>query len=444
MSLSQLNRPISTNKPSVALLSILLLLGSIYTGNFIDLLFITIAKLEIPGKVIKNFYIIVPIFLILASIGKGRIAINVSDRKMIYYLLFLIILSIVIKNKGGNDAVDNLRMLIVFPLFYFIGKTLYSVFGKYALGSLAKSHFILMWAIIIIGVIEISFNDLFWRNLDVYNYYASKVDRDFWNPDFSVPRAWVSWDLENYVGTGVRRMVSMIMEPAGIGRLIGISLILTIYFNDLMRFKRSSQAALVVIFTLCGLLTISKGFLFLVALYAIAYKFGIRYFFPFFLSLVFIIFSIIATGHGNLLGPSALNHLSNVYYALDALRNNPLGLGIGVEHVASVLEAVDQDNIDNSLRVRSEGGVMVFVLLFGWFGLLLYATLFFTSMIPSHKSSPLLYKTSLLCFIVILSSIFAHSAFSAVGSGLVFMLYGALASHESNTFKQPNSPSNLC
>ncbi len=429
MRLSELynRRRRSSRTAALAVCGFLLLV--IYLGNFFDLLFITFLDKDLPGKVLKNLYLVVPLLLPVSWLYWGRVSLNIVDTRWIIYLGFLAILALGFSAGDGSSTFGNLRLLLVFPIFYLIGKSLYLLFGYQALRILVTFHIGAVFLIFLVGLIEVAAGQQFWAQFDVFDYYASKVDRDFWQSNFGVPRSWVSWDLVPYIGRGVRRMVSLVLEPAGIGRLFAVATIMVLYFRDLVPFNLYTRTALFMIFVVGGLMTVSKGFIFLVAFYAVAHHINIKQAILVFVSVIGAMILLVMSGQSAILGPSFLNHLSNIYFVLEALYNNPTGFGISVDHVASVSDAVNAPE-DGRLAVRSEGGIMVFALLFGWLGILLYALLFRVVMLPKIVCPSLLRRVVLLAFTVLLSSTIAHSAFSAVGSGLVFMLLGAVAERE--------------
>jgi hypothetical protein len=400
------------------------LLFVIYFGNFIDLLFITTFNESMPGKILKNVYLTGPLFLMLGWLYRGRATVTASDKRLYVYLLLVMVLTVTRLPPLRATTLDNLQILLLFPLLYFIGRGLAVFFGDNAGETLMRAHVLLLMPIFVFGICEAYLIPHFWAHFDLFGYYETKVSRDFWVPSYGVPRSWLSWDLVKYGLGGMRRMVSVIMEPVGIGRVMAIGAVFVLFFPEVFKVKPWVRYWLGAAFIAGGLMAVSKSFVFVVGFFALATKFGLKIVVGGMVALIALLYGLVVLGLGRYVGPSALNHFSSVYYALTAVMKRPWGGGVGIDYVKNVFDVMGGEGT-SLLAVRSEGAVMVFILLFGWLGLLIYGMLFWSFLPVLERQDETIRKVGMLALVVLCSSVFARSAFSAVGSGVVFMVLGA-------------------
>lgn len=403
----------------------------IFIANFLALVLYSVSDILIPVSFSK--YLIF-VFLPLVVLCGHATKVFIGEKYLTTYIGLTLLFSIITFKSFPNliaNISQNIQFLLLIPFSYLTGKSLGIIYGKnVALRISQLSVFVAVFAILI-GIIIQFFSDEFWGLFNLYGFFVNALGSD--DPiiyPWMLPRSWVAWDLVGILGEPFLRMTSFFVEPVGLGRLIG-GVFLLVYFNP-FRIRVINRICYLVLLSVGVFLTLSKSAIIIILFGIILEKFGTKFLLLFVLVLIFLLFTLLESGYGYLLGTSVVNHFSNIFIGLQSIYNFPFGYGIGVDDV-TVVRQLPLGNLA-FLNEKSEGGFAIYSILFGCLGLLLYALLF-AAFIPSkHTNHYPLKIFQIMAFVTILSSIFAHSAFSLVGAGFIFLILGALTVTEKKKY----------
>lgn len=318
---------------------------------------------------------------------------------------------------GDGQLMEHLQFLLAMPLIFLTGYGLASyVDAGRLLSSLCKlwTGFALLAALY--GFLEMSLGSTVWGQLNLRAYYLQTGMPGDWVGATGLPLSWWSWDLVWFFGDSIRRMVSYFMDPVGLSRFFGIYLCL--YFGRFI--KRTPISLLASILSCVGMaLTIAKGGVFIVFVYMICRICKERIttiVVGLFMALAIM---LVASGHGKIMGPSFLNHVSSIVYSSNVVSDAPFGRGMSVDDVQA-MRGIVSDDIDSGFKVETEGSLSLYVVIMGYVGLALYISLFY-AFFPLRRDSDEIHSLKQIVYVILLSSIAAHSAFSIVG-GLILLL----------------------
>ncbi|MCX7515313.1 hypothetical protein [Frateuria sp. STR12] len=335
--------------------------------------------------------------------------------------------------RGGTlgSLFENMQFVFFVPFAYFVGASLYH-FDKSA-GERLLPYVVLAVAVLalFVGYLEHFLGSDFWGQFDLRNFYlAISNNEDPISPEYGLPRSWIDWDFVDLTGTAFPRMVSFFIDPVGLGRFFSIALLLCTFLYR-SRVKWESRIALI---ALIGCLfggvffTLSKGGLLTIAFFMAIRLVGFRLTAACLVVASLAVNILIVTGQGAFLGPSVANHFSNVAVGFASLGTSPLGDGLATNHVSVASELSSEGAVSDNYLGKSEGSVAVYAITLGWVGIFAYLLLFYQFWIISRTNSYTLRWSAELCLSILLTSLFAHSAFSLVGTGVAFVIAGV--SHE--------------
>lgn len=158
----------------------------------------------------------------------------------------------------------NLRRLVFLPLL-FVALWLLP-WTPHQIRLLVRLVLVTSIAVALLGLVERALPESFWAlTMDIDRYNAANALDRWASIAFEDSGRFFSWDLERWLHGPLRRMVSTYLEPTTLAAAMAAALALALAERE-----RSGRGfGLVLLFTLAGLLTVSKGFaLFLPALLA--------------------------------------------------------------------------------------------------------------------------------------------------------------------------------
>lgn len=400
----------------------------VFTANIIALCFFTLADIDAPISILKYLIaILIPISL-LGGVGRGNFL--TSNKYFFLYLLiasFLTIRSLFISDFNASNFIQNIQFIFVIPLSYYIGVSLNSYAGVMPEKLILRISILVGITAALFGFLMLIFHDSIWGSFNLQDYYVVVMGSD--DPiiePYDLPRSWVAWDLANYNdGVPFIRMVSYFAEPVGFGRFMGLCVIFLAL--PMAEYLGNYRYVLMLLFFLCVIYSLSKGALIVAALWLLCRQVGPKFTMVAAFLFGLMIFYILSLGYGDLLSSSVVSHFSSVFVGVNSLFSEPFGFGINVNDALLAWDLGVGEN--DFLHSRSEGAFALFSIFYGIPGLICYFLLF-VACYPrtSYQEDVMLRGVSALCFAIMLSSVFSHSAFSLVGSGLAFMLLGCLES----------------
>jgi hypothetical protein len=188
----------------------------------------------------------------------------------------------------------------------------------------------------LLGLVErFSPNTLWTSVLDVGSYFAANPLDPWARLPFEESGRFFSWDLESSFGVVVRRLVSTYLEPTTLAPTLALALLLVLAARARQRHGLHTPPAwaaspwLLLLFTLTGLLTLSKGFVVFLGLLLAWRWLGLpqpRQVFLLALAGIALALALDEAGHNE----GAFEHAAGLASAAQALwRGELLGLGLG-------------------------------------------------------------------------------------------------------------------
>lgn len=404
------------------------LIPLIFFSNFIAL---TLFSTYSTGASIAYFkysvaIIFVPVFLY--SLFKARYLTQII-RDPIAYIAALTIFAILVSFNNSplnvSNVLQNLQFCLIIFAAYYTGWALSKITNESYL-IIVKTTLAISFIAVIFGFIELTFGEIVWSGFNLEAYFRLVMGFDApLDPLQGLPRSWISWDLAGLTGNPVRRMVSFFVEPVGFGRFIALCLLLSflLYLKNIISTRKIILSAL--IFGMCLILSLSKGGILLVLTFMFGWLFGVRLLLAITLTVSVMLVMLLVSGNAQILGPSVINHLSSVVHINQIVNAKPLGLGINVNDVEIVRRLVV--NTNDEVEDKSEGGLALYVILFGYLGLLIYSSFIYTFYKKITNASSVDEKFfSLFALCIMITGVFAHSAFSLIGSGIPLIILGYL------------------
>ena len=201
--------------------------------------------------IIKELYVIL---VILWSFRRRR---TVDRVEWICFFFIIILLGLFLVNSKGGllGGLASLRQLSLPFIFYFFGKSI-----SVSKADMQKSicFFVKMSVLcVLFGFVEMAWGDRFWALIGIKEYAAFKgFDRFIYTGEL-VPGSFYSYDFYPIIAR-LRRMASVFADPVILGQILGIALVITVFYKDLTLSKRKRLAYGILLGT--GLvLSIAKG-----------------------------------------------------------------------------------------------------------------------------------------------------------------------------------------
>lgn len=410
------------------------LIPLIFISNFVAL---NIFSIYSTGAILSYLkYSIVLIFfpVIVYSISREKYLNEIiNDKMMPIAMVTVVAIAASFFNTGLNltNIMQNLQFCLIIFVAYYTG---------WALSKLTnESYFVAIKVTLVVcvlavsfGVIEFLFGELIWSfyNLEAYFRIVMGFEAPL-DPLNGLPRSWISWDMAGITGQPIRRMVSFFVEPVGFGRFLALNTILAFFLY--LKGKLSLRKLLIIksiLFT-CIILNVSKGGILLLLTFYVGWFLGARILLISVIGASFLLVSLLISGQAQVLGPSVINHLSSVVHIGQIVNAKPLGLGVNVDDVEIIRRLVN--NTSQFVEEKSEGGLALYVILFGYLGLIIYAQ-FIRYFYKTTRESLTLEKKffGLYGLCIMFTGIFAHSAFSLVGSGIPLLILGFINGKQVN------------
>lgn len=395
------------------------------SANFLGLLFYSTASIELPISYLKYAIAILPFLLLFKKDGLYRSEKFYKDPIFVYTVFSVMLIAFSVLRSGLilSNFTQNIQVLLVLPLSYFFGRGLGAIIGKERDYLIVGMIITLAIIAAVFGIIEYSLGKYFWDAFSLYDYFFYGMGlTDPLLPGVNLPRSWISWDfMAINDGNGVARMVSFFVEPIGFGRFMGLALILFwIYRNRLARLRSFLKFCIFCLILTGVVLSYSKGAVLVFVVWLIGRRFGMKFAGLFFGALAAVVIALILQGTS--ISNPVVSHASSVFVGIESIKANILGFGISVNDVK--IAYLFTHNLHDVLNAKSEGGFALYAIFFGIPGVMLYLYLF-KGFWPYEKERDFyLFELKVLGVAILFSSIFAHSAFSLVGSGMAFMLIG--------------------
>lgn len=404
---------------------LLFLFPFVYLANFISLIFYT--AFGTAGKLAYTKYAIAVIVVdgfIHLFYSKALRFYIFQDQfvKLLAWLLIMVIVTLPTQAFDLNNFLQNIQVVMVFFVMYLVGVSIYIRMPNGFIPLIVSIYMAIYWFSVAFGLVEIIVGDYFWSFWHLAEFYREVMGfDDVLAVGRDIPRAWISWDLYAAFNVGVRRFVSFFIEPVGYGRFVGVAVILS-YWRYKSGYCSKYNFGLVLCVALSILImSINKGGILMVAMFFFAIFVGVKMLLLGFAALASILLLALISGQAEILGPSVVNHASSVVQAYNIVSQYPLGLGLNVDDVMLVKQESQLDN--DYVEDKSEGGLALFCIFFGIPGFIFYMFFVYSLFLVGRKSGDVFYFST-ACLCVMLSGIFAHSAFSIVGSGVLFIIFG--------------------
>ena len=334
----------------------------------------------------------------------------------------LTVLTLPLSPFDFGHVLQNLQFVFVFPLCYLIGIGLVIFLGSCAATGLLLLYFRFAIVALFFGFVETFLGKSIWDSVDLYSFfYYSMGFLDPMSPVFGLPRSWVSWDFVFFLNNGVVRMVSFFVEPVGFGRFVGIGIIVGWYLRKNLIISKQLYLFFLFFSVVALILCVSKGGFVTLAIFIFLTRFGVIATSSLFVGLAGVSVLLLFGGSLEALGPSVANHLSSFVNAIVTVVDNPMGQGVSSNDVEFANEMIEISN--DFVTAKSEGGLALFSIFFGFLGFVCYLWMIYL-VAPKNEADDELEFVQAGCFSVLLSGIFAHSAFSIVGAGFVFIMLG--------------------
>lgn len=410
---------------------LLFLFPFIYLANFISLVFYT--TFGVAGKLAYTKYAITLVILdgfvnMLYSSTIRAYLRQDSFIKLFAWLLLMILITFPAQAVDVNNFLQNFQVVMVFFIMYLAGVSIYLRVSDGFIPLIVNMYITVFWISVGFGLVEIIVGDYFWSYWHLAEFYREVMGfDDVLAAGRDIPRAWISWDLYAAFNIGIRRFVSFFIEPVGYGRFLGVAIILS-YWR--YRSGYCSKMSFSVVFCVAMsilIISINKGGILIVVMFFFAIYIGVKVLVIGFTLLASLLLISLFSGQAEILGPSVVNHASSVVQAYNIISQYPMGMGLNVDDVMLVKQEslVDNDHVED----KSEGGLALFCIFFGVPGFVFYMMFLYVLYSKGRISNDIFYFTT-ACLCVMLSGIFAHSAFSIVGSGVLFMILGWLKAQE--------------
>lgn len=323
------------------------------------------------------------------------------------------------------------QMLVPFICVYF---GIHLSVTKEMLIKIEKLIIALCILVGLFGVFELLFlGDEFWKSLPLRQFNINKGTS--FDTYMGMPLNFYTWDLFEYTGNVIRRMISFFADPLMSSGFFFTGLVLT----DSYRIKYSKKYTVAEVFLLiCGLLTLSKGFYVAVLVFysmKIFKKLSYKK-----LKLLLVVFAfgvlaliILAKISLQYLPPSSITiHIQGLLSGID--NGSLIGNGLGKAGVM----ASQIGGIEESLAAESFMGVMIAQI--GYIGLFSFLFIIGYILLKCLKyycvtKEIRLYNYPVMVLAIVCQSFFSESSIGIVVTGTSFILFGLAYKVENYTCK---------
>lgn len=402
------------------------LIPLIFVSNFIALNIFSIYSTGAVFSYLK--YSIVLVFfpvIVYAIFNEKYLKEFINDKMLPIAIVTVVAIGVSFLNTSFNLAniMQNLQFCLIIFVAYYTGWALSKLTNESYFIAIKVTLAVCVFAVGF-GVIEFLLGEFIWNlyNLEAYFRIVMGFESPL-DPLHGLPRSWISWDMAGITGQPIRRMVSFFVEPVGYGRFLALNTILAFFLY--LKGKLSLRMLLIIksVLIACIILNVSKGGILLLLTFYVGWFLGARILLVAVFGASFFLVSLLISGQAQVLGPSVVNHLSSVVHIGQILNAKPLGLGVNVDDVEVIRRLVN--NTSQFVEEKSEGGLALYVILFGYLGLLIYAQFIRCFYKMTNYSISLEQKFfALYGLCIMFTGIFAHSAFSLVGSGIPLLILG--------------------
>lgn len=273
--------------------------------------------------IIKELYVF---SVILWSFRKKR---SVDYVELICYFSLIILLALfaIHSNGGFFSSLVSLRQLSLPFLFYVFGKSI-----NISKNDMQKSilFFIKMSVFcVLFGLIEMVLGDRFWAQIGIKEYQTLKGVGRFIHENELVPGSFYSYDFYP-IFPRLKRMASVFVDPVILGQIMGIALVLAVFYKDLA-LVRNKHLTYSILLGMGLVLSIAKGGLVIAiisSLMLIRKLWQKKIFSDLCIFLAILLMAqYIGFGLSNELSISA--HMAGLWGGMNIFKNNLFGIGIG-------------------------------------------------------------------------------------------------------------------
>lgn len=343
------------------------------------------------------------------------------QNKTLCIFLVLLFVFFIIGENSIYAKLANLRSILTPIVLFLFGACL--VVNSTKLISFLKVVIVCGFAMSVFGLVECYVLDSsFWTDIGIAQFYQAK-GFDTWLSAKGLPAQFYSYDFYQFIGTGVRRMASLLAEPIAFGHLMALCFAVLLYDRDEIIKNRPIKTVFLAAFALVVFMSLSKG-----AILALFIAFFVRVFNPdnplgylFFLVFTAVGFVFIS---GNMTS-SMMAHSTGLFESLSGHLFVGEGIGEGGNFAGLYGESGEGgESFIGALIVQM--GMPCALLFLASFGKVLYKIAKPAGSFDVFKQSG--YPGGVFLFVLscLIESFVSESALSFIGCGTGFIMLGIL------------------
>lgn len=341
---------------------------------------------------------------------------------LIFVYFVCLVFNAIVFYSSLAEIVLNMRRaamhLIVFLLFIFVPLSSRNINAAH------KTIVLVSWAVCLFGFVEYILPDSFWNDfLNIAEYWSTNKFDPWAAESIFYSGRFYSWDLFLITGEKERRMVSTYLEPTTLSAFLSFAFI---YLNYGQTNKSVYVKILISMIFICGILTLSKGFLLSFISAWLLFRIKLHPYAVIILSLlVFYLAAAFLASYGITKG--AFSHVNGYYTAVNYLLDgNLFGKGLGsagnygnlADKHEGIGEAVGGESGLGNMLAQTGVAALLFVIIIG-------AICSELVKINSHISRSL----NLAMMAWFLTFIYSASSLGISGNVYVFIFSGIYLSH---------------